>query len=69
MSKCTIVTGFALMTAMCILNGISFIMLAYCCELSGTFNYKVGTAPVNTLTGTCNREVPSHSNARSPNTR
>jgi sodium-coupled neutral amino acid transporter 2 len=40
MSKCTIVTGFALMTAMCIVNGISFVMLAYCCELSGTFNYK-----------------------------
>eukprot|EP01060_Flectonema_neradi_P026399 TRINITY_DN3535_c0_g1_i1.p1 TRINITY_DN3535_c0_g1~~TRINITY_DN3535_c0_g1_i1.p1 ORF type:complete len:517 (+),score=62.41 TRINITY_DN3535_c0_g1_i1:59-1609(+) len=35
----TMITGIALMALMCVLNGISFILLAQCCELAGTCSY------------------------------
>ena len=39
LKESTLSTGLALMTLMCILNGISFILLAWCCELAQTCSY------------------------------
>eukprot|EP01061_Rhynchopus_euleeides_P006025 TRINITY_DN15106_c0_g2_i1.p1 TRINITY_DN15106_c0_g2~~TRINITY_DN15106_c0_g2_i1.p1 ORF type:complete len:575 (+),score=222.12 TRINITY_DN15106_c0_g2_i1:170-1726(+) len=39
MKQSTLGTGMILMTLMCLLNGISFILLAWCCELAQTCSY------------------------------
>ena len=39
MKQSTLGTGLLIMTLMCFLNGISFILLAWCCELAGTCSY------------------------------
>jgi len=37
--ECTLFTGVLLMLFMCFLNAASFIILARCCELAGSFSY------------------------------
>ena len=38
--KASMVGGLALIIFMCVLNSLSFVILAECCELAQTFNYK-----------------------------
>lgn len=55
----TIVTGCVMLAFMAILNSASFLIIAKCCDLSGTFNYKVHAGTPNmraceqTLSLTC----------------
>lgn len=37
--ECTLVTGVVLMLFMCFLNAASFLILAECCELAGSYSY------------------------------
>ena len=40
LQQSTILSGLLLLCFICVLNGVSFIILAKCCDLAGTYNYK-----------------------------
>ena len=51
--QASVLSGLLLLTLICFLNGLSFVILAKCCDVAGCFNYKkIGTMALGPRLGT-----------------